>query len=142
MRGMYRQVAELLAQLRRVLHSPAPVTLIITLVVILALISLSIRLERGMANFDSAAWKAAQKVTDAKDNHRYRMTKDLIAQLETRHPTKAEAIEMLGPSQDAEHPYSLQYWVGTATLGRTPCQLRLLFGKDGRFEWARIVDDY
>jgi hypothetical protein len=116
---------------------------VIVLLALLAMIPLSMRLERGIATFDSVAWKAAQQISDGKDNPRYRMTKDLISQLEERRPPKAEVVEMLGPSQDSrDFPYSLKYWVGSATLGLTPCQLWLLFGKDGRFEWARVVDDY
>ena len=116
---------------------------IIVLFAVLTMIPLSMRLERSIATFDSVVWKAAQRVSDGKDNPRYRMTKDLLTQLEERRPTKAEVVEMLGQSQDnRDFPYSLKYWVGAATLGFTPYQLWILFGKDGRFEWARVVDDY
>lgn len=129
-------------KMRRLFLSQVPVWLFIALLAVLAMVPLSIRFERGFSAFDSATWKDAQKIRDGKENPRYRMTKDLIGQLESRRPTKAEVVELIGPSQETEHPYSLQYWVGAATLGFTPCQLRLHFGKDGRFEWARVVDDY
>lgn len=71
------------------------------------------------------------------------MIKNLLTQLEERRPTKAEVVEMLGPSQDTrDFPYSLNYWVGAATFGFTPFQLWLHFGMDGRFDWARVVNDY
>lgn len=115
---------------------------VIALLAVLAAIPISVRLERGVVPFDSAAWRAAGNAGEGRDNPRYRMTKDLIEQLERRRPNKAEAIELLGPSQGGDYPYAVQYWVGAATLGIAPCQLRLHFGKDGRFEWARVVDDY
>lgn len=131
-----------MSQLRKLLSSRVSVRMIIVLLLVLAMIPLSARFERGFATFNSRDWKDAQAISDGNHNPRYRMTKDLISQLEDRRPTKAQVVEMLGPSQDAEHPYSLRYWVGAATVGRTPCQMLLIFGKDGRFEWARVMDDY
>ncbi|MCX7174687.1 MAG: hypothetical protein NT159_12370 [Proteobacteria bacterium] len=129
-------------KMRTLLFSRVPISVVVGLLLVLAMIPLSMRFERGMSTFDSAVWKNAQKIGAGKDSPRYSMTKGLLRQLEDRRPTKAEVIEMLGPSQDAEHPYALQYWLGAATFGFTPCQLRLYFAKNGRFEWARVVDDY
>ena len=101
------------------------------LLVIFVPLEISAEIDRGSASFDSAIWREA--ITSEHRSTRYLMLKSLHTRLESKRPTRAETLEMLGRPLPGDDTGGLAYDVGSPRLSFNFYRLFIYFDDSGKY---------
>jgi len=107
------------------------VAVLCVLLVIFVPLEISAEIDRGSASFDSAIWREA--ITSEHRSTRYLMLKSLHTRLESKRPTRAETLEMLGRPLPGDDTGGLAYDVGSPRLSFNFYRLFIYFDDSGKY---------